>query len=167
MIGTAAEIFKYDAGFLITESVTLGVIQCFHDRRDNNAGILRGKHQCLVRIVSVVRLVGGRAGSHKQADVFAVLPFLAEFLGSAFCVLINNLPILIKPAAGDGDVGVPVKAATVRMNGAENADIQPALSARVEQIIDSQTAEASKQPAVDFKQGHGVSGRMKTRCIQL
>ncbi len=48
---------------------------------------------------------------------------------------------------------VPVESSSVRMDGAENADIQPPFAGGIQQIIDGQPAEVVKQPAVDFKQG--------------
>ena len=39
------------------------------------------------------------------------------------------------------------------MDGAENADIQGAFAAGIQQVIDGQAAEVVKQPAVDLKQG--------------
>jgi hypothetical protein len=48
---------------------------------------------------------------------------------------------------------VPVEATTVRMNSAENTDIQSPFPGRMQQVINRQTAEVVKQPAVDLKQG--------------
>lgn len=60
----------------------------------------------------------------------------------------------INAAAGDGNmnVRVPVKPASVGMDSAENTDIDPAQPGGIQQIIDRQTAEVVKQPAIDFKQ---------------
>lgn len=65
------------------------------------------------------------------------------------------LSVLINAAAGDGDVDmrVPVESSAVRVDGAENTDIQRPFSGGVQQIIDGQAAEVVKQPAVDLKQG--------------
>jgi len=38
-------------------------------------------------------------------------------------------------------MGMPVESAGVRRNSAEDTDIQPALSCRVQQVINRQTAE--------------------------
>lgn len=64
------------------------------------------------------------------------------------------LSVRINAAAGDGNmnVRVPVKPTSVGMDSAENTDIQPAHPGGIQQIIDRQTAEVVKQPAVDFKQ---------------
>ena len=64
------------------------------------------------------------------------------------------LSVRINAAAGDGNmnVRVPVKPASVGMDSAENTDIQAAQTGGIQQVIDRQTAEVVKQPAVDFKQ---------------
>ncbi|MNO98800.1 hypothetical protein D3C76_905570 [compost metagenome] len=63
--------------------------------------------------------------------------------------------MLVDTAAGDGNVnvGMPVEPSAVRMDGAENADIQPAFAGGVQQVINGQAAEVVKQPAVNLKQG--------------
>jgi len=52
----------------------------------------------------------------------------------------------INAAAGDGDVdmGMPVETTPIGVDGAENADIQPAFTGGIQQIIDRQTAEIVK-----------------------
>ncbi len=67
----------------------------------------------------------------------------------------SPLSVRIDTATGDGDVdmGMPVETTTIRVDGAENADIQRPFSSGVQQVIDSQAAEIVKEPAVDFKQG--------------
>ena len=48
---------------------------------------------------------------------------------------------------------MPVEPPAIRMNRAENADVQTAFSGSKQQVIDRQAAEVVKQPAVDLKQG--------------
>ena len=75
----------------------------------------------------------------------------------------------IDTATGDRnvDMRVPVEATAVRMDGAENADIQSAFAGGIQQVIDGQAAEVVKQPAVDLKQRPqriGPSGSEATKC---
>ena len=65
------------------------------------------------------------------------------------------LSVLIDAATGDRnvDMRMPVEATAVGMDGAENADIQPAFTGGIQQVIHRQTAEVVEQPAVDLKQG--------------
>lgn len=49
-------------------------------------------------------------------------------------------------------MGMPVETTTVRMDSAENADIQRPFAGGVQQVIDGQAAEVVEQPAVDLKQ---------------
>lgn len=62
--------------------------------------------------------------------------------------------MLINAAAGDGDVNVemPVETTAVRMNRAENADIQRTFACGVQQVINRQSAEVVKQPAINLEQ---------------
>lgn len=50
-------------------------------------------------------------------------------------------------------MGMPVESSSVRMDGAENADIQRPFAGGVQQVIDGEAAEVVKQPSVDLKQG--------------
>ncbi len=50
-------------------------------------------------------------------------------------------------------MGMPVESSSVRMDGAENADIQRPFAGGVQQVIDREAAEVVKQPAVELKQG--------------
>ena len=90
-------------------------------------------------------------------DVQQQLPDIPHPAG-AHCVLpeADVLPfaVLIDTAAGDGDVhmGMPVESSAIGMNCAEDTDIQPAFSGSKQQVIDRQTAEVVKQPAVNLKQ---------------
>lgn len=61
----------------------------------------------------------------------------------------------IDAAAGDGDVEmrVPVESSSVRMDDAENTDIQCPFAGGVQEIIDGEAAEVVEQPAVNLKQG--------------
>lgn len=83
----------------------------------------------------------------KLADILhpsgahGVLP-KADF--SPLSVLINT--------DGDVNVGMPVKPTTIRRR-AQNSDVKPALSSRIQQVIDGLATEIVKQPAVGFKQG--------------
>lgn len=65
------------------------------------------------------------------------------------------LSVLIDAAAGDRDVDmrVPVESSSVRMDGAENADIQPLFAGGILQIMGGQPAETVNHPAVNLKQG--------------
>lgn len=65
------------------------------------------------------------------------------------------LSVRIDAAAGDGDVEmrVPVESSSVRMDGAENTDIQGPFAGGVQEIIDGEAAEVVEQPAVNLKQG--------------
>lgn len=53
----------------------------------------------------------------------------------------------------DVDMGMLVETTTIRLDGAENADIQRTFASRVQQVIDSQAEKVVKWSAVDFKQG--------------
>lgn len=46
-----------------------------------------------------------------------------------------------------------VESSSVRMDGAENAYIQPPFAGGVQQVIDGEAAEVVEQPAVNLKQG--------------
>ena len=50
------------------------------------------------------------------------------------------------------NVGMPIETTTVRMDSAENTDIQSTFAGSIQQIIDRQTADVVKQPAIDHKQ---------------
>lgn len=63
------------------------------------------------------------------------------------------------------NVRMPVKPAPVRMNGAEDTDIQSAQTGGIQQIIDSQAAEVVKQPAVDLKQRPQGIGQGKNQML--
>lgn len=49
-------------------------------------------------------------------------------------------------------MGMRVESPAVGMNCAEDTDILPAFSGSKQQVIDRQTAEVVKQPAVNLKQ---------------
>jgi len=51
------------------------------------------------------------------------------------------------------DMRIPVEPSSVRMDGAEDADIQRPFAGGVEQVNDGEAAEVVKEPAVDLKQG--------------
>ncbi len=48
---------------------------------------------------------------------------------------------------------VPVESSSVRMDGAENTDIQRPFAGGVQEVIDGESAEVVEQPAVNLKQG--------------